>query len=145
MEAQELIEKLGSNLGFTLSLQNDGVCAVDFDGDTVQFETVEKTLFLMTELGFAPVGDEKWAVFLRFMQANYMGAETGGATLGLSEQGAFVLHRQLIMPMEYQIFEDLVGQFIKTLRYWKEWLAMPHQSIEAEEELALPEWDMIRV
>lgn len=142
MDAQELIAKLGETLGFSLSLSQENTCQVIFDADAIDFEATGKDLFIMAELG-AEIDNSN--VFKRLLQANHLGAETGGASIGLAVNG-FVLHRQLAMPMEYQDFENIVANFIQTTRYWKEWLALPHQSMaEGDGNLTAPQWDMIRV
>lgn len=144
MNAQELVRELGSVLGITLDMSTENTCQVIFFNDAVDFEVAEgvsgtndEALFIIANLG---VAIEDADVLGRLLRANYLGGQTGGATISLSDEG-FVLHRELLMPMEYIDFEKVVEQFVESLRYWKEWIALPHEEATMGESLGNEEED----
>lgn len=124
MTAQELLQELGNVLGIKPQCGEAGTCRIFFDDDAVDFEAVDETFFLIAEVGSVPAGNRE-AVYARLLTANLFGAQTGGATLGLNEdKGIVVLHRALPLPSDYAPFEAALVRFVKSLRYWKEWLAL---------------------
>lgn len=138
MNAQGLVRELGSVLGIVLDMSSENTCQVVFFNDAVDFEVAEgvhetsdEALFIIANLG-ASIEDAD--VLGRLLRANYLGGQTGGATISLSDEG-FVLHRELMMPMEYADFEKVVEQFVESLRYWKEWIALPHEEANMGESL----------
>ena len=103
-----------------MSLSEHNTCSVVFDNDEVVFELHDNQLFIIGVIGSA-AGRE--ALYARFLQADYLGAETGFGAIGLdTERGEFVLHRNLVGNLEYGEFEAVVTLFIQVLRYWKSFL-----------------------
>lgn len=150
MDAQGLLSELSLVLGITLYFNEDNACRIIFSEDAVDFEIVqngsEQSIFIIANL--ANFVDNK-IVFERLLRANYLSAQTRGATIGLNEEG-FMMHRQLLMPMEYPDFERALEHFVLSLRYWKEWIALPHDTDEEDSEedaafMANPMAGMIRI
>lgn len=101
------------------------MCGVFFDQDEVSFEVNYDRIFIIAELGSA-IGRED--AFNRLLSANYLGAQTGFAFIGIdSTRQTFTLNRILDGDLTYKEFEDSVTLFIKALRYWKEWLSLPQE------------------
>lgn len=126
MIAGELIKELGAKLGVSIALNENGVCGVIFDNDTVDFELSGNDLYLIAELGFAQAGADK-DFYVQLLEANYLGTKTAGAAISLDpdRENTVMLHKKLAMPMEYVDFEKDVEFFIKAVRYWKEYIALP--------------------
>lgn len=123
MNAHELIKELGRSLGIELKLSLAGTCRASFDGDVVSFELEHDSLWIFAELGPALGRDDAVPVLLA---ANNFGLQTGGATIALDEERCeFTLHMELWSGMPYRAFEAKLIMFIKTLRWWKDWLDLP--------------------
>jgi hypothetical protein len=123
MKAEELIKELGRNLGVALELSPVGTCRASFDGDVVEFEKTDDALWIYAELGSAMNREDASQSLLA---ANRLGIQTGGATISLDEERSqFVMHVEMWGDMPYESFESRLVLFIKALRWWKEWLALP--------------------
>lgn len=126
MIAGELVKELGAKLGVSIALNENGVCGVIFDNDTVDFELSGNDLYLIAELGFVQAGADK-DFYVQLLEANYLGAKTAGAAISLDpdKEHTVMLHKKLVTPMEYADFEKELEFFIKAVRYWKEYIALP--------------------
>lgn len=125
-DGKALVEELGHRLGIELKFSNDGVCGVLFDRDEVTFELSEDRLYMIAEIGHASDREE---VFGRLLTANYLGSQTGLASIGLDvSREVFVLTRIFEGDLEYNSFENATTLFVKAVRYWKEWLNIPTSS-----------------
>ncbi|MBQ8173032.1 MAG: type III secretion system chaperone [Mailhella sp.] len=123
MNAEQLIRELGNALGIDLELGVSRTCRVALDGDVVDFEASGESLWVMADLGPAQ-GREHVGTSL--LAANSLGRQSGGATLALDEErGMFTMHMELWADMPYAVFEKRLAVFIKALRWWKAWLALP--------------------
>ena len=123
MRAEELIKELGRTLGVAMELSTVGTCRASFDGDVVEFEKTDDALWIYAELGSALHRED---VNQSLLAANRLGIQTGGATISLDEERSqFVMHVELWGDMPYESFESRLVLFIKALRWWKEWLALP--------------------
>lgn len=123
MNAHELVTELGAKLGIVLDLAKTGTCRVHFDDDEVDFEQAGDSLYLMADI--APSSGREDA-FARLLAANCLGRETGGACIGIDTvRDVFILHVVMRGDTVYEVFEAQLILFIKALRYWKEWLALP--------------------
>lgn len=121
MNSEELLEQLGTRLGIALHLSPKGTCCVLFGKVEVVFEQYESQLFLMATLGSAAGRED---VCRHLLEANYLGAQTGQACIGLDAgKNEFVLHRALTGNMTFAEFEEVVMLFVKTAQYWKNWLS----------------------
>ena len=59
----------------------------------------------------------------------------GGACIGLdAAREIFTLHVILRGDIPYEFFEAELTRFLKALRYWKEWLALPAASASPAQE-----------
>ncbi|MBQ9407016.1 MAG: type III secretion system chaperone [Desulfovibrio sp.] len=120
MDCGRLIVELGQALGIKLKFSKADTCGVFFDDDEVIFEQHNGQLYLIADLGSA-AGRE--GVYKRLLTANYLGQESGQATLSLdADHEEFVLYRILDGDMGYPEFEKILTVFVRALRYWKEWL-----------------------
>ena len=123
MKAEELIKELGRSLGIAMELSPIGTCRAAFDGDVVEFEKTDDALWVYAELGSSLHREDANQSLLA---ANRLGLQTGGATISLDEErNQFVMHMELWGEMPYMSFESRLVLFIKALRWWKEWLALP--------------------
>ena len=121
MQYQELISRLGETVGVGLSLSPAGTAAVMFDGDEVNFETVEGRLYIYADIASAEGRESDYATLLA---ANSLCLGTDGAAAGLDrERGTFTLCRVLDGGMEYPVFEQAVAGFIDALRSLKRTLS----------------------
>lgn len=127
MIAGELIKELGAKLGVSIALNENGVCRVIFDNDTVDFELSGNDLYLIAELGFVLAGADK-DFYVQLLEANYLGTKTAGAAISLDpdKENTVMLHKKLATPMEYADFEKELEFFVKAVRYWKKFIALPH-------------------
>lgn len=125
MIASELIKELGARVGISLALNENGLCSVIFDKDTVDFELSGNDLYLIAELGFVQTADKDF--YKQLLEANYLGAKTAGAAISLDpdRENTVMLHKKLATPMEYADFEKNLEFFVKAVRYWKEFIALP--------------------
>ena len=126
LDNKGLMTELGSRLGISLNFEENGMCQILFDDDAVDFEQSENALYLIGEVGSIPP-ESRTSLYERLLRANYLGSETGNATLSLdpNKEGAILLHRRLETPMPYADFEGALELFVKALRYWKERIALP--------------------
>lgn len=132
MNAAELVAGLGAKLGVSLKLGEAGTCRVHFDDDTVDFEQSGDSLYIMADMGSASGREEAYG---RLLTANCLGAESGGACIGLdAAREIFTLHVILRGDIPYEFFEAELTRFLKALRYWKEWLALPAASASPAQE-----------
>jgi len=145
MYANELVAELGANLGISLQMSDAGTCRVIFGEDAVDFEQSGETLYIMAELAPATGREDAYA---RLLAANWLGAESGGACIGLDEEkNAFALWATERGDVPYPEFEARLALFVKALRYWKEWLSLPAATPanQAEDQQNLDMHGMIRV
>ena len=121
MHISELVAELGANLGISLQMSDAGTCRVIFGDDAVDFEQSGETLYIMAELAPATGREDAYA---RLLAANWLGAESGGACIGLDEEkNSFALWATERGDVPYPEFEARLTLFIKALRYWKEFPA----------------------
>lgn len=141
--AGELVKELGARLGISLALNENGLCSVNFDKDTVDFELSGNDLFLIAELGFVQAGADK-EFYKQLLEANFLGTKTAGATISLDpdKEHTVMLHKKIVTPMEYTDFEKAVEFFVKAVRYWKEFIALPRVQ---KNEMPLDVHSMIRI
>lgn len=126
MNATELVAELGAKLGISLKLSEAGTCRVHFDDDEVDFEQSGDSLYIMADIASASGREDACG---RLLAANCLGAESGGACIGLDAgRNVFTLHTVMRGDTPYDSFEAALTLFIKALRYWKEWLALPPAS-----------------
>lgn len=136
MSAADLLSELGNKLGFPVTLSSDGTCCVIFDEDEVDFELFGESLYVMADIGAASNRED---AFRRLLEANCLGRESGGACIGLdAARDTFTLHRVFAGETAYPSFEEELTLFLKALRYWKEWLALPPAQDGAGAEVPMP-------
>jgi hypothetical protein len=132
MDCEHLLQQLGTAIGLDLRFSESNTCGVLFDNDEVIFEKNEGKLHLIAALGPSAGRDD---VCRRLLEANYLGAQTGFASIGLdSGREDFVLHRVLEGNMDYPEFEEAVTLFVRAARHWRKWLANPQGAQEASGE-----------
>ncbi len=126
MNTNKLLSELGENIKLDLSLSEHNTCSVVFDEDEVIFEENNHQLFIYAVLGSSVGRDDLYGDLL---YNSNLGANTGYASIGLDkERNEFLMYRILTGNMEYNEFQDILVLFIKSLRYWKDWLAHPSRT-----------------
>lgn len=135
MNGSELVAELGAKLGVGLKLGETGTCRVDFDGDEVDFEQSGDSLYIMADLASA---SGRADACVRLLEANWLGRESGGACFGIdATRNMFTLHTVVPDETAYAAFEARLTLFIKALRYWKIWLALPPASLNPASDTAV--------
>jgi hypothetical protein len=125
MSFDNLIRQLGNTIQLDLKFSDNGTVSVFFDEDEVYFEKYEKQLYVFADLG---VVKDNLSVLKRIATANYLGNETGQGVISINEtENNFVLHRLIDGEISYPEFEKILTMFIKAVRYWKEWISLPHE------------------
>ena len=143
MRANELVVELGAKLGISLHLSEAGTCRVTFDNDDVDFEQSGDALYIMAEIASGAGREDACG---RLLTANWLGAESGGACIGLdAERNAFALYAVERGDVSYEEFEARLTLFIRALRYWKEWLAQPLAPSSASPAMETFSAGMIRI
>ena len=123
MNTTKLLETLGENINLDLALSEHKTCSVIFDEDEVIFEENNNQLFIYAVLGTS-IGHEE--LYEDLLSYSNLGANTGNASIGLDkDRNEFLMYRILTGNMEYEEFQDILVLFIKSLRYWKNWLSNP--------------------
>ncbi len=121
MKASELIHSIGPMLGIELAVSDEDTAQVLFDDDAVDFQVADGRLFVMADIGSADGCENLYGSLLK---ANCLGAETLGCTIGLdAERRVLTLHRIIEGDWTDEDFQNVLAQFVKALRYWKEWAA----------------------
>lgn len=120
MRPEELLAGLGALLGIDLTPGKEGTCRLVLDEDTVDFEVSGDRLFVMADIGSAV---DRMSACARFLAADHLGTETGGAVISLDEKReVFMLHSMFEAGISSAAFEERLTLFVKALRYWKAWL-----------------------
>ncbi len=143
MSTEALILELGRVLKIDLALSPQGTARVVLDEDIVDFEQVNDKLYVMAEIG-PSTGRED--AYLPMMEANNFGVKTGGAFIGIDGARAVFTMTLVEGDVPFATFEADLARFLKTLRWWKAWLALP----PVEEGAPMPDaseanFDMIRI
>ncbi|MBQ9274275.1 MAG: type III secretion system chaperone [Succinivibrio sp.] len=136
MNASELIVSLGNRLGIgELALSPEGTCSVIFDQDEVAFEVNSDRLFLIADIGPATGREDMYNALLR---ANHLGNGSAFGNLGLDwERDVFCLSKVIEADETEELFENQLALFVKTLRYWKEYLQNGPEAAEQEQASAI--------
>ncbi|MCR5537269.1 MAG: type III secretion system chaperone [Succinivibrio sp.] len=120
MYSTELIEELAKTLKIKLEFSKHDSCGVFFDQDEICFERNNKQLYLIAVLGDA---SNRADAYQRLLAADFLGAQSGQAVISLdSQRDEFVLHRVIDGSIEFADFENILTDFVKATRYWKQWL-----------------------
>ena len=123
MRTTELVAELGAKLGIELRLSDEGTCRVSFDDDDVDFELSGDALYIMADIASATGREDAYG---RLLKASWLGAESGGASLGIDAgRDVFAMYAVERGDVPYEAFEARLVLFLKALRYWKAWLAVP--------------------
>ncbi len=124
-DVSELIAQLGELMGF-YSLCLNGAQACTFDmGDmplTLQWKEESSTLILYTPVGSMSHRADRTALYRQLLEANCLGAETGGFTLGILDGMEIVILSGQIFPMQHMTITqlaDFVTLFIEEAETWK--------------------------
>lgn len=133
MEYESLLGELGATLGFELKLSEQGTCGVLLDEDRINFEINDGRLFIIADLASSE-GRDKDSVQL--LKAANLGLQTGFACIGIDEaSGQFTLCRVLEGNLTFIDFEKILTLFVRAVRYWKKWLALPPSQTASVEEM----------
>lgn len=141
--AQELATALGLQAGISdLILDENGACALkDESGLVVTIEHPEGSdqLYVCAPVGSVPTGDED-EIFRKCLTANFLGFETGGASLALDDS-----RNELVLWFTYPLaalttenFPPMISRFLKTAQEWRQKLGVG----EIEVAESLPEFGL---
>lgn len=119
MESEELLSRLGHDLGLELHGIDEDVYRVHFGDDAVDFEIMKDGICIIAEVGFLPPQNcERQCRAL--LAANLFGIETAGATLSLdADLDTVFLHMMYHNGLGYHDLENTIERFLKVLRHWK--------------------------
>ena len=134
--------------GDGLELDANGVASLTVDGDIIMmFCLVEADheLVVSMYLGRAPQGDT--ALLYELMCGNYLGAYTGGGTLGIEpEEGLLALHQNFPLPIDEPAWiEDELSGLVGAARYWRDKLLASQEKVSGASVDNLPGEGMIRI
>ena len=136
MEFDDLMEVLARRAG------DGGEIPKDEDG-VVRFAVGDITVALMempnlgemviwSRMGELPAfGADKLKTAL--LRGNFLGRDTGGATLSLSEDDEIYLHRRLdLRPLDGETFFEILTQFVQLMDAWRKTIVAYVPIVESE-------------
>ncbi|WP_461211064.1 type III secretion system chaperone [Desulfocurvus sp. DL9XJH121] len=122
--AQAVLDYVNDAVGGDgLAFDEHGVAALTLDGDIVCFFClVEDDHELVVTLYLGRVGEGDAPLLYELMCGNYMGAYTGGGTLGIdSEEGLLALHQNFPLPIDEPSWIDQeLSSLFGAARYWRD-------------------------
>lgn len=119
MTSFELLQKVGQRFSINILLNEHNVCRIIFDDDPVDIELTDKLIGFISEIAPVPAADKE-TFYALVLSENYIGQGTGKAVLSLDgSKNSIYLHQFLVMPMEYEDFENELEAFIVVLRSMK--------------------------
>ena len=121
---KQFIEQLSIDLGFeqALDANQDGSYSLRLepDLDVILREAPDSAIMLYTKLTELPTRNTE-DFLLKAMVANLFGRETGGAALGLDNEGKrVVLLDFLIEENNYRIFHERLEDFVNYADAWRQ-------------------------
>ena len=136
MEFDELIAALSRQTGGERDVPKDEDGVVRFAVGEITVAMMEipelQAMLVWSRMGELPAfGAEKLKTAL--LRANFMGRDTGGATLSLSEDGAIYLHRRLELRfLDGESFADILTEFVQLMDQWRQIIAAYVPAADAE-------------
>lgn len=146
--AQDILNYVAGAMGGEgLAFDADGVASLTLDGDIVCFFClVEDDQELVVTLYMGRVGEGDADLLYELMCGNYMGAYTGGGTLGIDpDEGLLALHQNFSLPIDEPAWiEDGLSALFGAARYWRDKLRAAESASAGEGDGMSPE-GMIRI
>ena len=136
-----LVAELGDRLGTPLSLDENGICELQYGDDErdviIEVPDGEDEFLIYAPVSDAPDHNEE-PFYKRILGMNFLGQETGGCCLGIDENDDQIVlaFRQQVSDLAASDFENLVRSFIDTLEVVRSKL----QEVETDPDLP-PESD----
>ena len=133
-----MLEQLMGTLAEELAMeevpqkQQGNVFQLDLNPETqVVLQELDPGISLWGRIGPCPEAKRE-DLFMLLMKANFLGQGTGGACIGLEENGNF-LTLSLVLPydMSYKMFREALEDFANYLEYWREELIRHKKAAEA--------------
>lgn len=96
---------------------------------SISLKDLDPGIYFYSQL--APVPKQrKEELFMLLMKANFLGQGTGGAVLGLMEDGSFLtLSLALPYDMNYKTFRETLEDFANFVAYWQKEIAK-HEALK---------------
>lgn len=121
---KQFIEQLTLDLGLeqALDANDDGSYSLRFepDIDVTLKENLNSIILFNTELCSLPSHNTE-EYLLKVMSANLLGRETGGAILGLDNEGARVVLLDFLFEIQnYNIFHERLEDFVNYAEAWRQ-------------------------
>ena len=142
-----IIEQLERELGLDALLDEEGTCALRFDGKiTVELSSREESPHLIQ--CFAVLGqyhpDNELAVLRDLAAANFAWVGTGGATLGVNLDNHHVMACYPIdlHGIDWPKFLQILEGFVSTCFHWHEHLHKPMVQVDAPPADWSPHWHL---
>ena len=135
---KQLLSELGQTVGLPeLAPDEDNYCCLGVDDKIVlhlQYNIENEILMLFAQVG--KIDDHhREAIYPRLLKANLFWQGTGGATLGVDDNGEVLMAYQIVISnMDFQKFQDLLEGFVNTAELWINTLDAVQKSPEMLEE-----------
>jgi hypothetical protein len=125
--AQKILDYVNTAVrGDGLTFNEDGVAAFAVDENIICFfSVVEDQAALVVTIYLGRVQESDAALMYEMLCGNYMGAYTGGGTLGIdAEEGLVALHTYYPLPVDDPAWiEEPLAGLIGAARYWRDKLS----------------------
>jgi len=147
--AQAVLDYVNDAVGGDgLELDANGVASLTLDGDIiVMFCLVEADHELVVSMYLGRVAQGDTALLYELMCGNFMGAYTGGGTLGIDpDEGLLALHQNFPLPIdEPSWIEGELSGLVGAARYWRDKLLASQEKGASASADNLPGEGMIRI
>jgi len=143
--AQAILDYVNKVTGVELAFDDNNVASVTLDESIACFFClVEEDHQLVVTLYLGRVSEYDTALLYELMCGNYMGAYTGGGTLGIDpREGLLALHQNFPLPMDEPAWiETPLAALFGAARYWKDKLGASRPAASVSEQ---PSEGMIRI
>ena len=119
---------------FSLDNENLGVIIYGDEGED------DNSAALIVNIILGPVTPSNGELLYDLLCANYMWSSTGGGTLAIDQpSGVLTLQKDIALPVDYDLFEDIFLHLAGAARYWQQTLEQESTAGEIQSH------DMLRV
>lgn len=149
MTYEELMADLGARLELDeFQPDEDGLCEIHTDDFTVTFQGVPETDMVLTTGLLCELGPDPSAKFLRrLLEANFMYAQTHGATISVDAANDCVMLTRYdrLNQVDGEIFLKTVKLFMLAMAEWKTWFKEEAPKIDKPEGIVAADDGVLRV